>query len=88
MRPARPAAGGVPAGQDPADTDPPGADVAEPEVLPVLPDPVPTDAERALARFGLLDCARQVYGRLRSGFYGLEVMLVVLVFMALLRRAR
>jgi len=120
LRPARPAAGGVPAGQDPADTDPAGAGVAEPEMLPVLPDPVPRDGERALARFGLLgegavpaftpgaryplaglllalpplaqsglpDCARQVYGRLRSGFYGLEVMLVVLVFMALLREAR
>ena len=89
-------------------------------MLPVLPDPVPRDAERGLARFGLLgegaapaftpgaryplaglllalpplaqsgllDCARQVYGRLRNGFYGLEVMLVVLVFMALLREAR
>ena len=133
LRPARPAAGsqdaggtdGIPAGQDPAGTDvaatdPAGADVAEPEVLPVLPDPVPRDGERALARFGLLgegaapvftpgaryplaglllalpplagtgllDCARQVYGRLRDGFYGLEVMLVVLVFMALLREAR
>ena len=120
LRPARPAAGGVPAGQDPADTDPAGADAAEPQVLPVLPDPVPRDGERALARFGLLgegavpaftpgaryplaglllalppltgtgllDCARQVYGRLRSGFYSLEVMLVVLVFMALLREAR
>ena len=122
LRPARPAAGGVPAGQDPADTGPAGADVSEPEpeVLPVLPDPVPRDGERALARFGLLGegarpaftpgaryplaglllalpplaqsgllaCARQVYGRLRDGFYGLEVMLVVLVFMALLREAR
>src|SRR5271169_4285368 len=131
----RPAADGVPAGQDPsgtsgstdtgsadtdsADTGPAGTDagVAEPEVLPV---PVPRDGERALARFGLLgegaapaftpgaryplaglllalpplaqsgllDCARQVYGRLRNGFYGLEVMLVVLVFLALLREAR
>jgi transposase len=128
LRPARPAAGsadGVPAGQDPADagsadTDSAGAGFAEPEALPVLPDPVPRDAERALARFGLLgegavpvftpgaryplaglllalpplaqsgllDCARQVYGRLRDGFYGLEIMLVVLVFMALLREAR
>jgi transposase-like protein len=130
LRPARPAAGsrdaggadGVPAGQDPADADSADTDAgfAEPEVLPVLPDPVPRDAERALARFGLLgdgavpaftpgaryplaglllalpplaqsgllDCARQVYGRLRNGFYGLEVMLVVLVFMALLREAR
>ena len=86
----------------------------------MLPDPVPREGERALARFGLLgegavpvftpgaryplaglllalpplagtgplDCARQVYGRLRNGFYSLEVMLVVLVFMALLREAR
>ena len=133
LRPARPGADGVPAGQDPAGTSgstdtgsegtgPAGtdADAAEPEPLPVLPDPVPRDAERALARFGLLgegavpaftpgaryplaglllalpplagtgllDCARQVYGRLRNGFYGLEVMLVVGVFMALLREAR
>ncbi len=110
---------------DSADTDRTDAGFAdpgfaEPEVLPVLPDPVPRDGERALARFGLLgqgavpvftpgaryplaglllalpplaasgllDCARQVYGRLRNGFYGLEVMLVVLVFMALLREAR
>ena len=120
LRPARPAAGGVPAGQDPpADTDA-GFAEPEPEVLPVLPDPVPRDGERVLARFGLLgegavpaftpgaryplaglllavpplagtgllDCARQVYGRLRSGFYGLEVMLVAGVFMALLREAR
>ena len=29
-----------------------------------------------------------VYGRLRNGFYGLEVMLVVLVFLALLREPR
>ncbi len=126
LRPARPAASsqdaggadGVPAGQDLADTDLAGA--AEPEALPVLPDPVPRDGERALARFGLLgegaapaftpgakyplaglllalpplaqsgllSCARAVYGRLRNGFYGLEVMLVVLVFMALLREAR
>ncbi|MGO9187446.1 MAG: putative transposase [Streptosporangiaceae bacterium] len=138
LRPARPAADGVPAGQDPAGTSgstdtgsagtdsagtgPAGTDagVAEPEVLPVLPDPVPRDGERALARFGLLGegavpaftpgaryplaglllalpplaqsglpaCARQVYGRLRNGFYGLEGMLIVLVFMALLREAR
>ena len=130
LRPARPAAGSldaggagsVPAGQDPAGTDSADTDAgfAEPQVLPVLPGPVPRDAERALARFGLLgqgaapaftpgaryplaglllalpplagtglpDCARQVYGRLRNGFCSLEVMLVVLVFMALLREAR
>jgi transposase-like protein len=88
--------------------------------LPVLPDPVPRDAERALARFGLpgegaepvfapgaklplaglllalpalagtglLDAARDVYGRLRNGFYGLETVLVLLVFLALLREPR
>ena len=133
LRPARPAAGsqdaggadGIPAGQDPAGTDADFADTGmgaapEPEVLPVVPDPVSRDGERALARFGLLGegavpsftpgaryplaglllalpplagtgllaCARQVYGRFRNGFYGLEVMLVVLVFMALLREAR
>jgi hypothetical protein len=88
--------------------------------LPVLPDPVPRDAERALARFGLLgegaapvfaagakvplaglllavpalaatgllESAREVYGRLRNGFYGLETILVLLVFLALLREPR
>ena len=86
----------------------------------MLPDPVARDAERALARFGLLgegaapvftpgaryplaglllalpalegtgllECARATYGRVRNGFYGLEVMLVVLVFLALLREPR
>jgi transposase len=100
-------------------------DAAEPEAaagpgweqdeLPVLPDPVPREAERVLARFGLLgegavpvfapgarvplaglllalpalagtgllESARSVYGRLRDGFYGLETMLVLLVFLAL-----
>ena len=89
-------------------------------LLPVLPDPVARDGERALARFGLLGegaapvftpgaryplaglllalpalagtgllaCARTVYGRLRNGFYGLETMLVMLVFLALLREPR
>src|SRR6266851_5455220 len=37
---------------------------------------------------GLLETARSVYGRLRNGFYGLEMMLVTLVFLALLREAR
>jgi transposase-like protein len=90
------------------------------DTLPVLPDPVARDGERALARFGLpgegaapvftpgaryplaglllalpalagtglLECARATYGRVRNGFYGLEVMLVVLVFLALLREPR
>ena len=108
-----------------ADGDGPGAGAGPAaggprEVLPVLPDPVARDAERALARFGLLgegaapvftpgaryplaglllalpalagtgllECARATYGRLRNGFYGLEVMLVVLVFLALLREPR
>ncbi len=97
-----------------------GPDAAEEAAaLPVLPDPVPRDGERAIARWGLLgeaapvfapgaryplaglllalpaleaagllDCARQVYGRLRSGFYGLETMLVTLVFLALLGEPR
>src|SRR5207344_2277729 len=83
--------------------------------VPVLPDPVPRDGERALARWGLLGegavpvftagaryplaglllalpaledtgllaAARQVYGRLRGGFYGLTATLLALVFLAL-----
>jgi len=86
----------------------------------VLPDVVPRDGERALARFGLLgegaapvfapgakyplaglllalpalaetglaQTARGVYGRLKNGFYGLEMLLVTLVFLALLREPR
>jgi hypothetical protein len=42
----------------------------------------------ALAGTGLLECARATYGRVRDGFYGLEVMLAVLVFLALLREPR
>ena len=85
------------------------------EPLPVLPDPVPRDGERALARWGLLgegaepvfaagaryplaglllalpaleatgllEGARQVYGRLRDGYYGLAATLLTLVFLAL-----
>jgi transposase-like protein len=83
--------------------------------VPVLPDPVPRDGERALAQWGLLgegarpvftagaryplaglllalpalegagllDAARQVYGRLKDGFYGLTATLLTLVFLAL-----
>jgi transposase-like protein len=83
--------------------------------VPVLPDPVPRDGERALAQWGLLgegavpvftpgaryplaglllalpalegagllDAAREVYGRLRDGFYGLTATLLTLVFLAL-----
>ena len=42
----------------------------------------------ALAQTGLLQTARDVYGRLRNGFYGLETVLVLLVFLALLREPR
>jgi hypothetical protein len=84
-------------------------------VVPVLPDPVPRDGERALARWGLLGegavpvftagaryplaglllalpaledtgllaAARQVYGRLKGGFYGLGATLLTLLFLAL-----
>ena len=83
--------------------------------VPVLPDPVPRDGERVLARWGLLgegaepvftagaryplaglllalpalegtgllDAAREVYGRLKDGFYGLGATLLTLVFLAL-----
>ncbi len=92
----------------------PGPQVRD-EPLPVLPDPVHREAERALARWGLLgegagpvftpgaryplaglllalpavdetgllDCAREVYGRLRNGYYGLAATLLTLVFLAL-----
>ena len=84
-------------------------------VLPVLPDPVARDGERAAARWGLLGegaapvfvpgaryplaglllalpplqaagllgCARQVYGGLRPGFYGLDATMLTLAFLAL-----
>ena len=42
----------------------------------------------ALAGTGLIQAARDVYGRLKDGFYGLETMLVLLVFLALLREPR
>ncbi len=118
--PARPAAA-APAREDTAGREAGGQEPAwTQDALPVLPDPVPRDGERALARFGLLgegaapvfvpgakyplaglllalpalaetgllETARSVYGRLRNGFYGLEMMLVTLVFLALLREAR
>jgi len=90
-------------------------DAGEGAAVPVLPDPVRRDAERALARrgllgegagpvftpgaryplaglllalpaladTGLLDAARQVYGQLRDGFYGMGATLLTLVFLAL-----
>ena len=42
----------------------------------------------ALAGTGLMQTTRDVYGRLRNGFYSLETMLVLLVFLALLREPR
>ena len=117
-------AAGEPADEPPAEQAPAGAEEAAAEepggALPVLPDPVPRDGERALARFGLLgegaapafipgaryplaglllalpaladtgllECARQVYGRLRDGFYCLDAVLVHLVLQALLREPR
>ena len=90
-------------------------DAGQGTVVPVLPDPVPRDGERALARWGLLgegavpvftsgaryplaglllalpalegtgllDAAREVYGQLKDGFYGLAATLLTLVFLAL-----
>ena len=109
------AAGGDDAGQDSAPDQQDDEATAAGGPLPVLPDPVPRDGERALARWGLLgegaepvfvpgaryplaglllalpaleatgllDCARQVYGRLRNGYYGLAATLLTLVFLAL-----
>src|SRR5262245_10830048 len=109
------AAGGDAAGQDSAPDQQDGETAAADGPLAVLPDPVPRDGERALARWGLLgegadpvfapgaryplaglllvlpaleatgllDCARQVYGRLRNGYYGLAATLLTLVFLAL-----
>ncbi|HXZ75930.1 MAG TPA: helix-turn-helix domain-containing protein [Streptosporangiaceae bacterium] len=118
---ARLAAGGAAAGNAAGDAAPGWAQEELPgQEPPVLPDPVPRGAERALARFGLLgegaapvftaaakvpyaglllalpalartgllDAARAVYGGLRNGFYGLETVLVLLVFLALLREPR
>jgi transposase-like protein len=120
-RAGEPAAAGTEGGEDedagqalaPGEEGEPPQDRDEP--LPVLPDPVPRDGERALARWGLLgegaqpvfaagaryplaglllalpaleatgllDAAREVYGRLRNGYYGLAATLLTLVFLAL-----
>jgi hypothetical protein len=106
------AAGAAAEGAGPAAGD---DDAGQGVVVPVLPDPVPRDAERALARWGLLgegagpvftpgaryplaglllalptldgtgllDAAREVYGRVKDGFYGLTATLLTLVFLAL-----
>jgi transposase len=42
----------------------------------------------ALEATGLLEAAGQIYGRLRNGFYGLQSMLLMLVFLALSREPR
>lgn len=42
----------------------------------------------ALEATGLLDCARQVYGGLRNGYYGLAATLLSLVFLALVGEPR
>ena len=108
----RPAAG---AAEDSAGLAAGDDDAGQGAVVPVLPDPVPRDGERALARWGLLgegavpvftagaryplaglllalpalegtgllDAAREVYGRLKDGFYGLAATLLTLVFLAL-----
>jgi hypothetical protein len=92
-----------------------GDDDAGQGAVPVLPDPVPREGERVLARWGLLgegaapvftpgaryplaglllalppleatgllQAAREVYGRLKDGFYGLTATLLTLVFLAL-----
>ena len=105
----------VGAGQDSVPDQRDGDPVAAAEPLPVLPDPVSRDGERALARWGLLgegaepvfapgaryplaglllalpalegtgllQCARNVYGRLKDGYYGLAATLLTLVFLAL-----
>ena len=103
------------AGQDRPPDQRDGGPAAAGGPLPVLPDPVPRDGERSLARWGLLgegagpvfaagaryplaglllalpaleetgllEAARQVYGRLKDGFYGLTATLLTLVFLAL-----
>jgi lambda repressor-like predicted transcriptional regulator len=106
----QPAAAGITAGRDAGH-----GDAGEGAAVPVLPDPVPRDGERVLARWGLLgegagpvftpgaryplaglllalpaledtgllEAARQIYGRLKDGFYGLTSTLLTVVFLAL-----
>jgi hypothetical protein len=108
------AAGGVTAAHS-AVRDSGDGDADAGALVAVLPDPVPRDAERVLARrgllgegavpvftpgaryplaglllalpaleaAGLLDAAREVYGRLRDGFCGLAATLLTVVFLAL-----
>jgi transposase len=115
VRPGGQGPAGGDAGQDSGPDQGDGGTAASDEPLPVLPGPVPRDAERALARWGLigegadpvfaagaryplaglllalpaleatglLEAARQVYGRLKDGFYGLTATLLTVVFLAL-----
>jgi transposase-like protein len=105
----QPVAAGESAGRGAGDDD------AGQSAVPVLPDPVRRDGERALARWGLLGegavpvftpgaryplaglllalpalegtglvaAAREVYGRVKDGFYGLTATLLTVVFLAL-----
>jgi transposase len=107
--------GGQPAQPDALSEQDEDGEQQQEERLLVLPDPLPRDAERALARFGLLGegaepvfvpgaryplaglllalpaleatgligAAREVYGRLKNGYYGLAATLLALVFLAL-----
>ena len=109
----RPAAAGAAGGS--AGLDAGNGEEGPGTAVPVLPDPVPRDGERALARWGLLgegaapvftpgaryplaglllalpalegtgllDAAREVYGRLKDGFYGMGATLLTVVFLAL-----
>jgi transposase len=111
----RNALGRVPSGGQAAAAGVTAGDGDAGAAVPVLPDPVPRDGERALARWGLLgegavpvftpgaryplaglllalpalegtgllEAAREVYGRLRDGFYGLTATLLTVVFLAL-----
>jgi transposase len=115
VRPGSQLSAGNDAGQDGVPDRQDSETAAADGQLPVLPDPVSRDGERALARWGLLgegagpvfvpgaryplaglllvlpaleatgllETARQVYGRLRNGYYGLAATLLTLVFLAL-----
>jgi hypothetical protein len=111
----RPAAADGVTAADSAVRDSEDGDADAGVLVPVLPDPVSREGERALARWGLLGegavpvftpgaryplaglllalpalegtgllaAAREVYGRLRDGFYGLAATLLTVVFLAL-----
>ena len=66
--------GGGCSARAPSRSSPPGARYPLAGLLLALP---------ALEATGLLEAARQVYGRLRDGYYGLAATLLTLVFLAL-----